>query len=362
MKIMPHNDSRAMELRRVYERLRQTQFELMRQEKMSMLGQLLGGVAHEVNTPTGAILNTSIDAGHRLREFLTLVMDPDGLSGDMRGWLVNMFDALFLAGTIRSDMAVRSERRQVEKQLREAGYADASRIAEIVVAYGKVESVNDEAFIKRLLQGPSMAILEHVLALKASFEISESSARKIARIVHSLRLYNHSGEQELVDIDVNESIDNMLVIMQNKIKRVAGVQTRFGANLPPVKGGADLLQVWTNILSNACDAIEIRRDGQLGLIEIVTEMNDECISVKISNNGPPILPEHMTRLFTPFFTTKGFGLGTGLGLSICAGILKRYGGTITVANEPERVVFEVRLPTVSRRPNAEAAVGKVLGG
>jgi len=138
---------------------------------------------------------------------------------------------------------------------------------------------------------------------------------------------------------------------------VAKVETHYDSSLPLVKCGADLLQVWTNILSNACDAIDLARHGQLGLIEIVTEMDDENVVAKISNNGLPILPEHMNRLFTPFFTTKGLGRGVGLGLSICAGIVKRYGGTIAAANDSGRVVFEVRLPRRNRCPDAEAVVG-----
>jgi C4-dicarboxylate-specific signal transduction histidine kinase len=350
-------EERAVKLERLTERLRQTQFELMQHEKMSMLGQLASGVAHEVNTPTGAILNASVDAGRHLREVLALAMDPEGLSADMRKWLGEMFGALFREGTTRGDMAVRNERRQMETQLREAGHVDARRMAEVIVAYGKPEFVNDEESLERLSQGPVMAVLEHVLALKVSSEISEASAKKIARIVRSLRLYAHSGQGEPSDIDVNESVDNMLVVMQNRIKHVARVETRFRENMPSVKCGADLLQVWTNILSNACDAIATARGERLGLIEVVTDMDDENVIVKISNDGPPITEEHMAKLFTPFFTTKGLGQGTGLGLSICAGILKRYGGVITAANGPGRVTFEVRLPkTPCPSKNEEAAV------
>ena len=351
-------EERAMKLEQLTERLRQTQFELMQHEKMSMLGQLASGVAHEVNTPTGAILNASVDAGRHLQEFLALAMDPDGLSADMRKWLGEMFVALFRKGTTRSDMAVRNERRQVESRLREAGYADARRMAEAIVAYGKPEFADDEESLNRLSHAPVIAVLEHVLALKVSSEISEASAKKIARIVRSLRLYAHSGQGEPTDIDVNESVDNMLAVMQNRIKHVARVEANFAQDLPTVKCGADLLQVWTNILSNACDAIAMARGERLGLIEIVTEMDDENVVVKISNDGPPIAAEHMAKLFTPFFTTKGLGQGTGLGLSICVGILKRYGGVITAANGPGRVTFEVRLPKTRRPSNGEqAAVG-----
>jgi len=353
LRLKPTEDDRTAELRRVYDRLRQTQLELMRQEKMSMLGQLVGGVAHEVNTPTGAILNTCVDARSRLQEFLALTMDPDAISSGERRWLSQMVNAVFSAPSVRSDMAIRNERRQVERQLREAGHAEARRMAEVIAAYGKSDAVADTEFVESLLRGQNMAVLENAMALKAAFEISEASARKIARIVHSLRLYNHSGEGQLVDIDVNESLDNMLVVMQNRIKHVATVKTDYAADLPPVKCAADVLQVWTNILSNACDAIESHKDERPGVIRVVTRKKDESVVVEIGNNGPPILPEHQSRLFTPFFTTKGMGKGTGLGLSICASILRRYGGTITAANDAEGVVFCVRLPCASPLPSGQ---------
>ena len=91
-------------------------------------------------------------------------------------------------------------------------------------------------------------------------------------------------------------------------------------------------------------------------------MTDDQIYVKISNDGPPISPEHMEKLFTPFFTTKGLGKGTGLGLSICKGILKRYNATITAANEPGRVTFEVRLPKVQTAPPEAAITNHALAG
>ena len=151
-------------------------------------------------------------------------------------------------------------------------------------------------------------------------------------------------------MDVNESIDNMLVVMQNRIKHIARVNTHYDKNLPIIKCGADLLQVWTNILGNACDAIEDSRGNELGLIEVVTEMHDDEVAVKITNEGPPIPDEVMSRLFTPFYTTKPPGRGTGLGLSICESIVKRYGGSIKACNRPGRVTFEVRLPKNAQAP------------
>ena len=179
-------EERTVELTRISDRLRQAQFELVQHEKMSTLGQLAAGVAHEVNTPTGAILNASVDAGVHLKDFLTLSMGAQELSADTRKWLAGMFEALFSEGAARGDIAVRSERRQVEKKLRDNGYTDARRIAEVIVVYDKAQSADDKQFLDHLADNTTLSVLEHVLALKMSSEISQVSAKKIARIVRAL--------------------------------------------------------------------------------------------------------------------------------------------------------------------------------
>ena len=340
----------AEELEEVYNRLRQTQFELVQHEKMSMLGQLAAGVAHEVNTPTGAILNASVDANQHLRELVTLATQPGAVPSEAEGWLGEMFAALFSKNPARSEVDLRRDRRQVEKQFQERGYLHSRRMAEVTVAYGKTSSVHDVKFLEHLSHGALLAVLEHVLALKVSADISETSARRIARIVRSLRIYAHNSKGELADVDVNDSIDNTLLIMQSRLKQIARVETHYADNLPLIQCGPDLLQVWTNIIGNASDAIETSSHGEPGLIEITTEVNDGWIHIKISNEGPPIPQEHMQKIFEPFFTTKTIGKGTGLGLSLCVNILKQYGATITAVNEPGRVTFEVQFPTKTVKP------------
>jgi len=353
---------RASELEEAHERLRKTQFELVQREKMSMLGQLAAGMAHEVNTPTAAILNASADANDHLRDLLAFTMRPQEFPGETRQWLAGMFDALFGKGRTRNDTDVRGERRRLERRLRGEGCSDPRRMAEVIVACGMTEMADDEGFRQRFAQADILSVLEHALSLKASADISEASARKIARIVRSLRFYAHDSHGELSDIDVNETIDNTLAIMQNRIKHTARVETHFQEDLPSVECGADLLQVWTNILSNACDAIEESRNEGMGLIEITTALREDRVVVAISNEGKPIPDEVIAKIFDPFFTTKRVGKGTGLGLSICLGILERYEGQMRAVNGDGRVTFEVALPTTASRHSGTKAPEAVLMG
>jgi len=359
-KTLEEHDGEQADPKQTYERLRKTQFELVQHEKMGMLGELAAGMAHEVNTPTAAILNASVDVSDHLRELVASAMNPDTFPLDTREWIVTTFEGLFLDPTPRSESVVRSERRRVERELREIGYAEARKMADVIVAYQLTDWEDNQDLLNRLSSNEVLSILEHMLAMKTSAEIAEASAKKIARIVRSLRFYAHDGGGEISDIDVNESIDNTLVILQNRIKHVAKVQTRFGEDLPSVACSAELLQVWTNILSNACDAIDETDNEGMGLIEITTDLVDGQVVVTISNEGDPIPEEIIGKIFNPFFTTKRVGKGTGLGLSICAGILQRCNGSASVRNEPGRVTFEVSLPTTDSRIEANNQTEETL--
>ena len=297
-------NERTVELQKSHERLSQAKFDLVQQEKMGMLGQLAAGVAHEVNTPTAAILNSSIDAGEHLQGLVGLIMKLDKLPTETRRWLVDMFTALFENGATSSEIDIRGQRRKVEKVLREAGFANSRRMGGIIAAYQMAELVDDEEFIGRLADDEILSVLEHVAALKLSADISEVCARRIARIVRSLRIYAYNDGEKLMDCDVNESIDNALVIIKNRITQVAKVQTNLEESLPLVIGGADLMQVWTNILSNACDAIEESMTEGLGLIKISSNVRDGKAVVEIFNDGEAIPEEVLQKVFDPFFTTN----------------------------------------------------------
>jgi signal transduction histidine kinase len=104
--------------------------------------------------------------------------------------------------------------------------------------------------------------------------------------------------------------------------------------------GAELNQVWTNLLDNAICAL-----GEKGTITVRTRRDGECLEVDVADDGPGIAPENIDRIFEPFFTTKPVGSGTGLGLDTSRRIVvDRHDGSIRVRSQPGETVFTVRLP------------------
>jgi PAS domain S-box-containing protein len=334
---------RTAELEQANAHLQHAQMELVSSEKMSMLGQLAAGVGHEINTPTGAILNVTADSCDHLRQLAALAGEIGSMPLETHQWFYGIVSDVLGNLTVQSELANRTQRREVEGKLRQAGIEESRRIAEVVVSGGLANKM-DDTLLKQLAIKPLLAFLEHVLAMKASVEIAQSSAKKIARIVRAMRFYSRGENSGTCELDTNESIENTLVILQHRIKNLVKVELDLEQSMPMVACGPELSQVWTNLLNNACDAIEMAKLGQVGRIAVTSRLIGGMVAVTVHNAGPAIPQEVIDKIFKPFFTTKPMGVGTGLGLSICANILSKCGGSIEVCNEGDGVTFRVTIP------------------
>jgi signal transduction histidine kinase len=146
----------------------------------------------------------------------------------------------------------------------------------------------------------------------------------------------------LVESDIPEDIETTLTILGHKLKHTSiEIERHYDPGLPHVTAyGAELNQVWTNLLDNAVDAV-----GETGTITITTRRDGDCVEVEVADDGPGIPAEIRERVFDPFFTTKEVGRGTGLGLDTARRIVvERHRGSLTVDSGPQGTVFRVRLP------------------
>jgi signal transduction histidine kinase len=174
--------------------------------------------------------------------------------------------------------------------------------------------------------------------------ISQTSSQKIAEIVRALKYYAYSDNAKVDLVQINDSIGTALVLLRSQLKHSVVTSTEYDSDLPLIPCTSDIHQVWTNLLTNACDAIAERPEAGHGRIAIRTRRDGAFVVASVTDNGGGIPTEALDRIFDPFFTTKDIGKGTGLGLSIVSGIVKRHGGTIRVDSERGRTTFEVSLP------------------
>ncbi len=247
---------------------------------------------------------------------------------------------------------------QLIKADREKAQLDSSLIqSSKMAALGKLaagiahEVNNPLAVIKEKVGWIKDLLTEEDVMQSENFKEFEESIRKIdyhvdraKKVTHRLLGFARRMEPIQEKVDVNKVLDETIDFLRNEAHyRNITIETEYNASLPQtLSDAAQLQQVFLNILNNAIDAIQ--RDG---LIHVKTDYvaKDNTIAVFISDNGPGMPSELLTKIFDPFFTTKEVGTGTGLGLSISYSIIEKLGGRIMVASEVgQGTIFTIYLP------------------
>ncbi|MEH2417875.1 sensor histidine kinase [Nostoc sp.] len=287
-----------IQLEQTLQELQNTQVQLIQTEKMSSLGQLVAGVAHEINNPVNFIYGNLIYVREYIQQLLTLT------------------------------------------NLYQQQYPHDNPEISILIAQIDLDFIIDD--LPKILS--SMTV----------------GTDRIREIVLTLRNFSRLDEAEMKPVDIHEGIDSTLLILQHSLKGKSEQQEitiiKDYGNLPLVEcyaGG--LNQVFMNILSNAIDALRQQKMEQLkqeikqhpSFITIYTEVkNQECVVISIKDNGSGITEEVKTRLFDPFFTTKPIGKGTGLGLSISYQIVvDKHKGKIKCVSAPKKgTEFVIEIP------------------
>lgn len=229
------------ELKNTLKELKETQVQLINSEKMASLGQLVAGVAHEINTPVASIKSNN---------------------------------------GIASKLLPQMENTEIKEMLKEIN------------------------------------------------EIDKEAIQRISNIVTSLKKFVRLDEAELQEADINKELDLTLELIRHETKTRIKIIRNYG-EIPSIRCFPNMLnQVFTNILVNACQAI----NGN-GTVTISTEFVNNKLFVKVKDSGKGIPENELNKIFTAGFTTKGVGVGTGLGLAICSKIIEKHGGEIIVNSE-----------------------------
>lgn len=263
--------------------LKESQAQIIQQEKMASIGQLAAGVAHEINNPMGYItsnMNSLWKYAEKLAQFIEI-----------------------------QEVAI-------EKCADEATKASITELKRQIKLDFVMKDFRD--LITESLEG----------------------SKRVSKIVQDLKSFSRAEGNDSIPADLNECVRSTINIVRNEIKYVAELDLQLGDIPQVVCKPQQISQVVMNLLVNAGHAI-----AQKGVITVATRVVDDSVEIVVSDTGSGIDPKNLEKIFEPFFTTKEAGKGTGLGLAISADIVRKHGGELLVRSElGVGTTFTVKLP------------------
>jgi two-component system NtrC family sensor kinase len=282
---------RTSELSDALRHLKESEMQLVQSEKMSSLGQMVAGVAHEINTPLAYVNNSLSAVDDRLPEIISAISNCEKL-------LAQLNDPNILPEDLNRQFALVS---------------------------GQLEQIN-----RHELLGELTGLVKDGLY----------GTTQVGEIVSNLKDFSRLDRSKVSRFNVNDGLDSTLVLARHMLKSIK-VNKQFN-ELPAITcAPSQINQVFLNLITNAAQVLP-PQDGE---ITLYTRLENDGVAIDVADNGAGIPPDVLPKIFDPFFTTKEIGKGTGLGLSISYQIIKDHGGRINVESQVGRgTKFTVWLP------------------
>ena len=315
-------------LRQALDQLQAAQGQLVESEKMVALGRLVAGIAHELNNPVAAIsrnadfLQKDLEAladGHQEAEPLALMLQ---------------------AALRREPISTRDERRYRKEMTKTVDDPTARRLVKIGILSAEDYALHFD-HIPVTDRDTHLERMETFYQIGASLRNVSTCSTRISALVQSLRSYARKGDEISVAADLHAGLEETLLLFGHQIREIT-VQRSYGDVGTIQCRPGQLNQVWTNLLSNAIEAMK----GN-GTLEIATDCPDpDHVRIRIIDSGPGIPPDALKDVFELNFTSKQgrVDFGLGLGLTISRDIVHQHNGSIHVESQPGRTCFCVTLP------------------
>jgi len=319
----------------------------LQREKVSALGKLSAGIAHELNNPAAAINRIASELKNRLNSNYELTSKL--LADDVDAQQIEKIRTLAkekesIQGKSLSAMKRMQKEDEISDWFTDNGFAQIRQSAETFAEFGF--STEDLERIRQDVKNESftdlLRWLENIMTSDRLIKDLADASSRISNLVGAIKSHVHMDRTNDVQrTNIHTDIENTLTLLGYKLRdKNITLTNSLCADMPMVDAYiGELNQVWTNLIDNAIDAMD--KGGEL---RVETSSGKKDVTVRIIDNGSGIPKDILNRIFDPFFTTKKVGQGTGIGLDIVKRIIDRHHGEIKVNSVPGRTEFSICIP------------------
>ncbi|XDD43290.1 ABC transporter substrate-binding protein [Leptospira sp. WS60.C2] len=323
--------------------LTEAQDRLLASEKLAVLGQLAAGMAHELNTPLGAIVSSNLSLldflKNKLEQVIATIVTFDEDDANRYHFLLSecLQNQTYLEGK-----SERNIKKELHAQFSHLGKMDLyGPHMQLVIETGLFRRVDQIEYI--LESNRSLEILQVVASINSAYrcnQIISVASEKATHVISALKNYLVS-EKEIVSndsvIDLEIEIETILSLYHYNLSKITVVKN-YGSEKKCIGNRDKLNQVWINLINNGLHAMSF-----VGTLEIKIQSDGDWVKISIIDSGIGVAESIKDKIFEPFFTTKPNGEGMGLGLDICKKMIQQMGGKIELEPTSKGACFSVWL-------------------